>query len=121
MSLRLLVAIVGSLVVSLICLAGSASATTGPQHQRYVYLLITDKKIVFHNDDLTSLTRGSYLRFFIFNEGKEPHQLSIQGKKTPVVKPGGRGETGWILFNDRGLFRFFDPLHKSLFGYVRIL
>jgi hypothetical protein len=95
--------------------------TTGPSHQRYVYLIVTDRQITFHNDNLTQLTRGSYLRFFVFNEGKKKHQLEIQGVRTPVIKPGGRGETRWILFNSRGKFRFFDPTERGLNGTVAIL
>ena len=101
--------------------ASGASATTGPGRQRYVYLIITDRKITFHNDDLTSLTRGSYLKFFVFNEGKKQHQLAIAGRKTPRIRPGGRGQTPWILFNSRGTFRFSDPLDRSLNGSVTIL
>jgi hypothetical protein len=101
--------------------ASQAAATTGPSKQRYVYLIITDRKIAFHNDDLTSLTRGSYLRFFVFNEGKKQHQLAIKGRKTPRIPPGGRGQTPWILFNSRGTFHFFDPLDRSLSGSVTIL
>jgi hypothetical protein len=98
-----------------------ADATTGPSHQRYVYLIVTDTGITFHNDNLTQLTRGSYLRFFVFNQGKQPHALEIQGKRTPRILPGSRGQTKWILFNVRGVFKFFDPLHPKLVGYVRIL
>ena len=122
-SRRAVLRIAALLVVVLVVAAtpGGASATTGPSHQRYVYLIITDRAITFHNDDLTQLTRGSYLRFFVFNQGKATHELAIDGKKTPPIKPGGRGETHWVFFGLRGRFRFYDPLHPSLFGYIQIL
>jgi hypothetical protein len=117
-------AVFASLLVALTFFLSAASAsvaTTGPSHQRYVYLIVTDHQITFHNDNLTQLTRGSYLRFFVFNEGKRKHQLEVRGVRTPVIKPGGRGQTRWILFNSRGTFRFFDPTDRALSGIVQIL
>ena len=107
--------------VLVLCAAVGATATTGPQRQRYVYLIITDHKITFHNDDLSQLSRGSYLRFFVFNEGKMVHSFSIVGKRIAAIKPGHHAQTSWILFLRRGRFKFFDPLNKALYGYVQIL
>lgn len=112
-----------SIVVALMAARSSnaSRATTGPGRQHVVYLVETEKGFTFHNVDLTHLDRGSYLRFFVFNEGKKTHQLQIEGVRTPRIKPGGRGQTRWILFNRRGTFRFFDPTDRGLSGTIQIL
>jgi hypothetical protein len=100
--------------------AGNVLATTGPAKQRYVYLIATDNTLTFHNDDLTQLTRGSYLRLYVLNEGKKPVEVELQGRRTPLIKPAQHAQTPWIYFGARGRFRFVDLLNKAMYGYIEI-
>src|SRR5438105_4569400 len=34
------------------------------------------------------VTRGDYATFTVFNSGKRPHNFTILGRKTPILKPG---------------------------------
>jgi hypothetical protein len=94
---------------------------TPPPAQRYVYLLINDHGIALHNTDPRTLTRNQYFRFFVINQSKKTAQFSIEGRTTPRIRPGGSGQTPWILFNAAGKYRYFDPLDKRLSGYIRVL
>src|SRR5216684_2398453 len=79
--------------------------TTGPTKRVTVLVVIDDKGIKLHpfvgigsDSDLGQnlqvllgpIPRGDYVSFNVYNYGKKPHNFTIFGKKTPLLKPGGK-------------------------------
>jgi hypothetical protein len=102
----------------------AATATTAPGVPAHLFMTATDRKITFDVPRNEVLPRGVVLSFVVKNKGKKPHRFSIMGHTTRTVAPGKTGRTTFIVFNTRGKFLFFDPLHKkskTLRGYLRII
>lgn len=115
--------------VALACIATlpaapPATATTAPGVPAHLFMTVTDRKITLDIPRNQVLPRGVVVSFVVKNKGRLPHRFSILGHTTPVIRPGKTGRTTFIIFNRRGRFHFFDPLHrrsKSLRGYIRIV
>jgi hypothetical protein len=63
-----------------------------------------------------SANRGQIGDIFVQNLGKKPHSFALLGKKTKVLKPGGRGFLH-LQFLVRGSFPWQSPVDKNKKGF----
>jgi hypothetical protein len=109
------------LVLALLFSASSlaVSKTTGPGSRLDLYVLITDQKISLdlfalsdyaganelYEEPLQDVKRGDVALVIVENRGKKPHNFSLLGKKTPMIKPGGKARFTVSLL-ERGSFAY---------------
>jgi hypothetical protein len=111
-------------------LAAAAPATTDPgQGKEYVFVKITDSKIVFTTEsayccDGPKFTPGTprawaTLSFRVTNVGKKPHNFSLLGKSTKPIRPGATVNSKFYNFNLRGKFIYKSTVNPGpgLRGY----
>jgi plastocyanin len=106
----LLVASVAGMSSSAVALAGST--TTGPGQHATFFVQITDTGIVVDNQAREA--RGTIVTFAAINEGKKPHNFTMLGKKTPILKAGGRAHFTVTLLT-RGNFPYRSTVDKGRF------
>jgi len=110
----------------------AASKTTAPSKYVLVSVVISDKGMIVRSyattstnkfaQDLTVISvvpRGDYLSFNVLNLGKKRHDFAIFGKRTPVIKPGGKAHLFFAALV-RGHYRYRSTLDagKSFRGYI---
>jgi hypothetical protein len=100
--------------------------TTGPGTKIEIYVKISDSEILmapyalsaFHGQHekylmtWQEIQRGQLARFIVINSGHKPHNFSILGKKTPVLKPGRRAQLTIALLS-RGAFQYMSTVSKA--------
>jgi hypothetical protein len=90
--------------------AGAASQTTGPGQRVTIFVRLTDTGILVW--DQGSMARGAIATFAAINDGKKPHDFELFGKKTPLLKPGGRGQFTVTLLT-RGNFPYESTVDRQ--------
>jgi len=88
-----------------------------------LFMTETDRTITFNVPRNAFLLRGVVVSFVVENKGRKPHRFAIMGHSTRTIAPGKTARTTFIIFNTRGRFLFYDPLHrtsKTLRGYLTI-
>ena len=70
---------------------------------------ISDKGISF---DRTEEVRGVIVTFEAVNTGKKSHNFSFLGKKTPLLKPGGKASFT-VGLPRRGAFAYGSTVDKA--------
>jgi hypothetical protein len=124
----------GGAAASFIVVLGLAAAmasqaqttTTGPGSKIEIYVKISDSEILmapyalsaFHGQHekylmtWRQIQRGQLVRFIVINSGHKPHNFSILGRKTPVLKPGRRAQFTIALMS-RGAFQYMSTVSKA--------
>jgi hypothetical protein len=87
----------------------AAPATTGPGQHVTILVRLTDRGILVWYQ--ASMARGAIATFAAVNDGKRPHDFAVFGKRTKVLKPGGRGQFTVSLLT-RGNFPYESTLDK---------
>jgi uncharacterized cupredoxin-like copper-binding protein len=109
--IRLVLAAVVTAVVALACstgaLAGSASSTTAAATS--VKVTMKEFKFVFSKK---SVPHGK-VTFTLVNAGKLPHDLSIGGKKSALIKPGKTGKLVVTLKKGNLAYKCTVPGHAA--------
>jgi hypothetical protein len=90
--------------------AGPVGATTAPGQSSSIHVRLSDTGvwIQFQGQE----ARGVIADFEIVNVGKEPHSFTLLGKKTPVLKPGGKASFTVTLLR-RGTFPYRSTGEKG--------
>jgi hypothetical protein len=90
--------------------AGLAGATTAPGESSSIHVKLSDTGvwIQFQGQE----ARGVIADFEIVNVGKQPHSFSLLGRKTPVLKPGGKASFTVTLVR-RGAFPYRSTPDKG--------
>jgi hypothetical protein len=96
--------------------------TTAPTKTILVSVVITDARMVVALYQLDSIgqyvpfvgavPRGNYLKFNVLNHGKKPHNFAVFGKKTRLLKPGGKAHL-FKQTNVRGKFPYASTLDRG--------
>jgi hypothetical protein len=131
--LVLMLAVAVAMTFSSFSLAGAK--TTAPSKKVLIFVLINDDGIylgkygmIINNkfaEDLVPLTtavpRGDYVSFQVLNRGKNVHDFTILGKRTPRLKPGGKAHL-FLTALTRGNFLYRSTLDKgkSFRGYLSV-
>jgi hypothetical protein len=130
------VAVAAAMAFSAVSLAGPK--TTSPSKKVTILVVINDEGIsvhtfagvLVHGDPEAGalmqlpgpVPRGDYMSFNIYNRGKKVHNFTIFGKKTSLIKPGGKAHL-FSMAQTRGTFVYqstLDKSKKSFRGYFTI-
>jgi hypothetical protein len=116
-------AVVG-VAASLAVGAYARSATTAPTKLVTVLVLIDEKGIKLsmftardNQNTLDTISnriipRGDYVTINVLNRGKKHHDFTFMGKRTPLIKPGGRAHL-FVVANSRGQFKYSSTLDRG--------
>jgi hypothetical protein len=123
----------GALIVLVAALAGAAmlatvpaaTATTEPAVTFFVFVRVTDSKIVFSCPACPGdkqFRRGWAAHFDVVNRGTKQYTVDIGGLRTAALRPGQKYRVS-AYFDNRGRFPFkvvgsTVPRHK---GWLRVI
>lgn len=119
----LILVAVGIIAVAVPAALGAARTTTAPGIPAHLFMTETDRTITFDVPRNAVLLRGVVVSFVVTNRGRTPHRFAIMGHSTATIPPGKTRRTSFVIFDTRGRFLFYDPLHRisrTLRGYLTI-
>jgi hypothetical protein len=120
---------IACLTVALLALLPSTArgqmSTTTPSSRVTIVVRITDRGItplsafaalsttvVQAMPQASRVPRGDYVTFNVFNEGKRPHNFTFLGRRTPIIRPGGRASFN-VYLKRRGTFRYASTVDRG--------
>jgi plastocyanin len=89
--------------------ATAALATTGPSPYTTVTVKILEGKLVLNKLAVSHVT---FVDFFVTNAGKVPHNFTIGGFSTHVLKPGQKQHL-YVGFPVSGKYAYKSTLHAT--------